>query len=185
MFQSFVQGTIDELWDSEEELVTYFSKSKNYQSLLNGERGSNVLFRHRIWMLSAMTREWTTFVFELTRNLVLSSLKAELHAKLEIELNSLERFVLGQVSGCYTLAGLEKVTFEKFDFDILSWMTTSNNKKLGKFSVLTPLTTKFFIHDQEKEILSEFYERYGTTLSGIAKLIQRRPKIPVRTALTV
>ena len=136
-------------------------------------------------MLSAMIREWTSFVFKFTRNLVLSRANAESQAKLEIELNSLERFVLGQVSECYTLSGLEKVTFEKFDFDILNWVKTSNNKKLEEFSVPTPLSTKFFIHSQEKAILNDFYQRYGTSLSGIAKLTQRRPKLPLRSVVAV
>ena len=184
VFQSFVEETTNELWNSEEELIAFYSKPENYRSLLNGERGSNVLFKHRTWMFSKMPKEWTRFVFNSTRELVLGDAKFDLHSKFESELDALERFILSRVSECYTFSGLEKILVESFDFDIPNWIEVCSSK-LTEHSVSSPLTFKFFIDDNEKMVLNDFYKRYGTSLSGISKMMQRRLQPPLRSVAIV
>ena len=142
--ESFVEETRNELWDSEEELVAFYSKPENYESLVNGERGSNVLFKHRVWMLLRMPREWTGFVFKFTRELVLKKTNSKNHQRFEDELESLERYILGQVSECYTFSGIEKVIVEKLNFDIPKWIQAGGSK-LEMYSVPRPMEFKFFI----------------------------------------
>ncbi len=46
IFDGYKTSTIDELWDSEEELIEYYQKEENYQKLLEQKAGINVMHHY-------------------------------------------------------------------------------------------------------------------------------------------
>ena len=63
IFNSFVRLTKEELWDSEEELRAYVCANGNYEKLLNGEIGINLIQTHTAMSLAVMD-DWVKYVFE-------------------------------------------------------------------------------------------------------------------------
>ena len=47
VIEQFKQATIDELWDSPQELLENFQKDSEYKKLLDGEAGTNVIYHYK------------------------------------------------------------------------------------------------------------------------------------------
>src|SRR5580658_4888544 len=62
VFNSFVRLTKEELWESEEELRAYIYADNNYEKLLNGEIGINLIQTHAAMSLAVMD-DWVEYVF--------------------------------------------------------------------------------------------------------------------------
>src|SRR5262249_7530750 len=103
-FKSFREETRSELWESEEKLVAHYSKPDHYQKLLNYQEGGNVLFKHRVWMLSKHPQEWVADVFRLTASW-LKGMPAS-SAMRNDELKALETFITLSVTDCLTPEGV-------------------------------------------------------------------------------
>ena len=47
IIQAFIDETKGELWESEEELLNFYRKEKNYLRLKNGELGGNLIYKYK------------------------------------------------------------------------------------------------------------------------------------------
>ena len=179
VFESFIQETSDELWDSEQSLVTHYSDQENYRMLESGERGGNVLFRHRVWVLSKFPENWINFIFlsvhELLKNIIASD-----HS-VKNELEALQSFMVGVNYKGYSLDGLDKTLIKQFDYDILSWMQGTKNCMLRNFAITKAITYKFYFDENEKRNQLDGFKRYGTNVGGICKQLQRRSSMSPRS----
>ena len=60
-FEEFKQYTIDELWDSKEELIQHYQNPHEYEKLLNGSAGQNVAFYFHAIAISEQMSDFTDF----------------------------------------------------------------------------------------------------------------------------
>jgi radical SAM superfamily enzyme YgiQ (UPF0313 family) len=172
IIDSFVNETKSELWNSEEELVKYYSNIQNYKKLVSGEAGGNVLYRHTAWMYSSQSQVLINEIFQMTREFInTNNIKTN---KIEEEMNELKKF-----ANCITLDSfkfdnnIEVNKNFRFKYDILSWLKTENNAPLGDFHN-DDMITIFFKYEQDQlAIKQDAINRYGDSLSGIVKLMQR------------
>jgi radical SAM superfamily enzyme YgiQ (UPF0313 family) len=172
VFESFNQETIDELWDSEEALIAHYSEPENYRQLIEGKRGNNVIFKHRIWLYSQMAETWVNTVFKISQKFILNSL-GESAGNLVEELDALKIFIVGTASECYSPDTLDTTLTAKIKYNIPGWMDAADESLLENFAMSNPLTLKFSHSVENKCILADGFKRYGTDLSGMVKLIQR------------
>ena len=172
VFESFNQETIDELWDSEEALIEHYSKPENYRLLIEGKRGNNVIFKHRIWLYSQMTETWINTVFEISKKFILNSLGNNAGGCVE-ELDALKVFIVGTASECYSPDTLDTTFTAKIKYNILEWMDSADGSLLENFSTPTPITLNFLHSVENKRLLADGFTRYGTDLVGMVKLVQR------------
>ncbi|HLC88868.1 MAG TPA: cobalamin-dependent protein [Candidatus Nanoarchaeia archaeon] len=59
IYDQFIEETKDELWDSKEELFTHFNKPENYNLLLAGKLGDNVIRKYKAKMFKD---KWTDLI---------------------------------------------------------------------------------------------------------------------------
>ena len=69
IFESFVRMTKGELWRSEEELRAFICTDSNYDKLLKGEIGVNLIQTHTARSLAVMD-EWIEYIFEAARTML-------------------------------------------------------------------------------------------------------------------
>ena len=181
--QSFRNETVGELWDSEEELVKYFSTSENYNALISGERGGNVLFKHRIWMLSEMNEPFVNFIFDYTRDLIHNQSKSSSKVAVNKELKSLQRFISGTLKKSYSPENLDTVVRKKIDYNVQKWMEAGEGNELKNHTVEDSTTFAFYFPEEDQKILNDGFNLYGSSLTGIIKLIQRLGKLPIRSVV--
>ena len=67
---SYKRSTIDELWDSSEEIFSHYQKESEYNKLVKGESGINVLYHHQTLVMINYMSEWTSFIHKTLENLL-------------------------------------------------------------------------------------------------------------------
>ena len=184
VFKSYMHETKNELWDSEEQLVEFYSKPENYNLLLQGERGNNVLWRHRAWVIAELMEEWVNTVFKFTEQLLMSKLSAEHQLAAQKEISALRSFILNMVCDCFTNESLEKVLTQELEYNIPLWLSASPDQAISEFSFKNRQTVEFYFEEREKKILYDGFRRYGTDQVGLVKMMQRLAgSLPTRTAV--
>ena len=68
LFQSFYADTRGELWDSEEAAHTFFENEENYNALIEGKYGANLMAKYTFLSRMECFNEWIDVVFQTTRD---------------------------------------------------------------------------------------------------------------------
>jgi len=172
IFNSFENESQSELWDSEEELVRFYSEPINYQKLVNYEMGGNVLFKHRVWMLARESLAWVHTVFAITLE-QLKQKRPERASEIEIEMRSLKEYTLATVNGCFSPENFVKPIEIDLSYDVLTWMKSKEVLALNDFKTNEPQKLTFAFPDSSIRVMSDAFTRYGTDLAGLVKMVQR------------
>ena len=61
-------STIDELFDSPEEMVASIQNEKEYQKLLNEEIGINVVASYHAYVLFEIIEQWSNYLIKTAQN---------------------------------------------------------------------------------------------------------------------
>jgi hypothetical protein len=172
IFSSFIEESKSELWDSEEELINYYSIKGNYMKLISGDAGGNVLYRHKAWILSDNSVKFIDSVYAISTEFFKSKLKGI--KNIDIEMSELKKYTQSITldSFCFNNeVDISKV--QKFTYDILSWLKADRDSKLEHFFNEKSIKISFRYDQSQLDIKHDAVERYGNNLSGIVKLIQR------------
>ena len=70
VLKSVRETSINELWDSVEEIEAYYQDEKNYQKLLNGKAGINVFQFNNAWIATEYMEDWCDFILGTTLELL-------------------------------------------------------------------------------------------------------------------
>ncbi len=173
IFDSFVSETQEELWDSEEELVRYYSVPSHYEKLLRGEAGGNVLFKHKAWMLSEVAEEWIETVFQISERFFKEQAGPEAGREIQTELGQIKRYTLCSIAGGFELDNDPGVIREDFSFDLPAWLQHLPPARLADFKQERPVGLVFSFDPELLLIKRDALRRYGASRSGMIKLIQR------------
>ena len=173
IFQSFASETEEELWDTEEELVEFYSQPKNYEKLVNYDAGGNVLFKHRIWTLTKQSQKWADEVFNHALSLAIEGADETERSAIQRELSSLKSYVLLTVSGALSPDGIQSPIDHGFEYDIPAWLKVDRKAMLGEYAMAATVPLRFHLSSDAVAVLNDGFERYGTDVAGLTKLIQR------------
>jgi hypothetical protein len=67
--EKYLQDTKEELFETQEDLIKYYSQDKHYQELLQGKRGANLAHTYKMLVLFDI-REWANFVLLCFRKFI-------------------------------------------------------------------------------------------------------------------
>ena len=171
VFNSFRNETRSELWENEAELIAFYSIPANYQRLIDYELGGNVLFKHRVWMLSKFAKEWVETVGEITSALLYE--EGLYKAEWQHELKALLKFLELSATECFTPGSLDTILTGNFTYDLLRWFQSEPNSQLTDFCLDQQVEYHFLFSPAKVGVLQDAFKRYGTDLAGLVKLVQR------------
>ncbi len=81
LFQSFYADTCGELWDSEEAAYAFFEKEENYNALIEGKYGANLMAKYTFMSRMECFNEWIDVVFRMTRGVLMKKVVNESERK--------------------------------------------------------------------------------------------------------
>ena len=67
IIQGHMKETSDELWNSEEEIVDFYSKDENYSKLFTGEVGGNLIYKYKAMSLRQGAEGWVTHIGKVVK----------------------------------------------------------------------------------------------------------------------
>ncbi len=172
IFNEFKRESKEELWNSEKELVNYYKKAENYQKLLNGKAGGNLIYKYKSINLATVMPDWIKFLSTMLEELVLGKKMKNIKTKQH------EIFMLSEYHKCRTWKFLDGLSDEnqvtmKSDYDFLAWLDEDQPKPLSKYRVKNPIQYYFILTEMQQRERYDQFRRYGTSISALSKIVTR------------
>ncbi|WP_348260845.1 radical SAM protein [Telmatobacter sp. DSM 110680] len=168
VFDSFVRLTKDELWESEESLRAYIYAENNYEKLLTGEIGINLIQVHTAMSL-AVIDEWVEYIFQTAEAMFGEEVRAHV-GEAEI-LDDIRVFCEGRVHNIFGDDRNEDCPSVELHYDIARWMRSPLATPLSEFKFKSAVRVDFGFSDAKKEEMAAQIKRYGTTATGIGRIL--------------
>ena len=178
VFDSFKDNTINELWDSKEELIEHYQNEKEFQKLLNGEDGMNVIQFHNFLIRKNHMDIFTEYMFKVASSLFDQKNKTD--TVLIEQFDEIKNYCLGL--GHNTISENRNLTNLKFNFkyDIEKWLTS--DKLLTDFKLIQPIKLEFRFDSEQSKILQDELDRADSTIAQSQALKRVPVKMQWRSA---
>ena len=173
VIEQFKQATIDELWDSPQELLENFQKDSEYKKLLDGEAGTNVIYHHKAVVISEYMDDWTEYVIESARILIKNS--NNYNDELENQFESVANYCRGLSHNVLGQDRLDTNPQYEFEYDIPSWLSPKTNLKLNNFKLDAKLKISFQLDDEQFKMVQDNIDIYGHSRIGKSKTLKMLP----------
>ena len=169
------QASINELWDSPEEIQSHFQNDIEYEKLLNGETGINVVQFHHAIVMSECIDDWTDYTMKLAIKLLHET--GNFDKKLENQFNEVTNYCKGLSHNTLGHSRMETNPEFVFNYDILSWLSSNNaDTSLESFKLKNSMKIKFSITQEQYDIVENKKEIFGDTDVGRGQVIKRIPR---------
>jgi len=173
LFSKFKQSTIEELWDSPEQIFEHFQNQNEYDKLLHEESGINVIQYHEAMTRKSYMEEWTENLIRISHELI--SEKKHLDDNFEEKFKDVSNYCRGL---SFNILGKDRFEIKKefnFSYDIPKWLKDQSQSTLSDFKTQSKFSIMFEITEKQYKVVNDEFEKYGESLSGIAKALRRLP----------
>jgi hypothetical protein len=160
--------TKEELWDSEEELRKYVETDNNYKKLLKGEIGINLIQTHTAMSLAVM-EDWVKYVFESAEAMLGDELRED--SSMPRMWADIYAFCAGRTHNLWGDDRNQDTPQCELFYDISRWMRGPVDSPLHAYRSSNPVTYSFIFSEAKKEEMAALINRYGTTPTGIGRII--------------
>lgn len=189
VFDSFVRLTKDELWESETELRKHVYADGNYEKLLTGEIGINLIQTHAAKSLTVIA-DWVEYVFKTAKRMLGFAENSD--DQVSAMLSDIQAYCSGRVHNIWGPDRNEDNPEVILHYDVASWLHSPLSTSLADFEFIGTATYRFTFPESKREEMAAQIKRYGTTTTGIGRImaqmgrdrIWRDPEV-VRGAETV
>ena len=170
LFNDFLEETSHELFDSHEACIAFYSQQKNFERLLEGEIGANLLMKY----LSIAT-------FDIWNNIVQYAFNEakKLMAEQTIDhdvyyfIDNLREFMKFRLaSGQSPLQILANVEIS-LNFDIATWIKDGFSQSVKMYKFTNSRKVHFVLPEKKYQILKNAFIVYGEDIIGKSKLVTR------------
>ena len=168
MYDRFNKVTVDELYDSPEEIISLIQKDEEYQKLIEGRGAINVIKYHGAAVLSECMDEWTEYALSIANDLLRKDVTW--NEEIEKQFHDVGNYCRGR---CHNPLGKDRMqTNPEFTFyyDIIKWLSdNSDNMLLDKCKLPEPVKTVFSLTNEQYKFINDTLGLYGDNLIGKTK----------------
>ena len=167
IIDSYKKSTINELWDSPEEIEKYYQDDENYAKLLDEQEGFNVIQHHQIKVISKLMIEWTEFTINQAEKLLHEHGFQDKQTK--IELDDITNYCKGLSTN---VLGKDRMnTNPNFDFlhDVQNWVYDENEKPISEFRFSTKTNVVFKLKTEQYKTIQNALETYPNSIVGLSQ----------------
>ena len=168
MYERFNKVTVDELYDSPEEIISLIQKDEEYQKLIEGRGAINVIKYHGAAVLSECMDEWTEYALSIANDLLRKDVTW--NEEIEKQFHDVGNYCRGR---CHNPLGKDRMqTNPEFTFyyDIIKWLSdNSDNMLLDECKLPEPVKTVFSLTDEQYKFINDTLDLYGDNLIGKTK----------------
>ena len=173
IFDEFVNETKSELWDNEQDLINFYKIKENYQKLIDGKVGGNLIYKYKSKSLTEAKFGWIEFISEQLLSLIKERNKQADIERIGYEIQELKLFIKMKLENLFE--SNKKPAIIKYDFqhNILKWIDCNGSKKFSDCK-LKSNTTYFFEYTQEQITnRNDYFSRYGEDINALSKIVTR------------
>ena len=166
----FEKETRDELWDSEEDLRTFYSDDHNYDSLVSGDLGANLLQKYVAAFLMEASDDWLRYSFTVARDIVEKQLGDDESMRI---LENIERYSGARTRNIFVENRLDVIPTISLEYDVEAWIMDENSKLIDEFQYQEPQIVRFLFTREQYSIMEDYIQRFGNTHQGIGKILTK------------
>lgn len=173
VIDSYKKATVNELWDSPEEIEKYYQDDDTYAKLLDEREGFNVIQHHQIIVISKLMTEWTEFTINQAEGLLHEHGFQDKQTK--IELHDIANYCQGL---SHNILGEDRMdTNPNFDFlyDIQKWLYDKNEKPISDFRFSTNTKILFELEPIQYKTIQNALESFPNTTVGLSQAFKSFP----------
>jgi radical SAM superfamily enzyme YgiQ (UPF0313 family) len=173
IIEQIKNDTKNELWDSPEEIEEYYLNEKNYQRLITGEDGKNVLqFYHALVFAEHMSK-WTDYILD-TAKIILKN-EGKFNGDTVLQFADISNYCKGVSHNPFGEDRMQTNPEFNFTYDISNWLKDNNCSSLEQFKMGSTSKFKFIFSEKQFKILEDKLEVFGNNQIGRSQAIKRTP----------
>jgi radical SAM superfamily enzyme YgiQ (UPF0313 family) len=182
IMNEFITETKNELWDTEEDLLTFYRKDENYAKLKKGEVGGNLIYKYKSKNLVEAGLSWIDFMKNQVFDTVKQKLKDTVSTELiKSEISEIANFCRLKINALLNVSVNTGPVENEFQFDVLKWLDEvnvdkNNSKKRLSDYKFPDSSKKIIVFEFTKEQIrmrEDAFQRYGTDINAISKIVTR------------
>ena len=170
--EGFRNSTIKELWDSPEEAERYYQKDENYQKLLDGIDGINVIQHFHGLVTAKYMDDWTFFTMKIVEELFKEQNISNQNLKNQIR--DVGNYCFGIGHNLMSKNRMETNPEFKFEYDIKSWLSDETNT-LDKHKFNNSKKIVFELTDKQFKVVEDELNMRGYTDVGLSHALKHIP----------
>jgi len=170
VFRRFREATINELWDSPEDIIENYQKNSEYQKLLNGEAGINVMYHFLAEVIAYCMGEWTNYILEIAYQMLKESEK--FGKEMESQFHTVSNYCKGIAHNTLGHDRMQTNPEFEFKYDIIKWMNDSHELPLSNFKLSKPYRIIFQLTEEQYQSIQDTLNMYGETTVGRSKALR-------------
>ena len=168
--KSFIDHTKNELFDSEESLLEFYSKPENLERLKKGEVGVNVIYKHKTWAIVEALEDLRQLAIQTARYLVSQSQDKD-KENVDEKLDNIDRYLEAKLRNMFNLADVDDIINVKTEYDIKAWLKDEERKPLELFK--RPTNYYFEYSKLQKTLKKQNLSIYGESMPAKIKMLAR------------
>jgi len=165
--------TKNELWDSPEEIESYYQNKKNYQRLITGEDGKNILQFYHALVFAEHMQKWTDYILS-TAKIVLKD-EGKFDEETKLQFLDIENYCKGVSHNPFGEDRMQTNPEFKFNYDISNWLKDNNSNSLDQFKMNDNIKIKFILSEKQFKNFEDKLEIFGKNQIGRSQAIKRTP----------
>jgi len=174
VYENFKQATIDELYDSPEEILAKIQDDKFYQDLVNEKTALNLIRYHHSLVLSKCMDEWTSYALTIARNLIQEN--GILNKKIEEQFSDIENYCKGRSHNPLGKDRMRTNPEFSFYYDIEKWLSDpTDTLQLEDCKMDKPIIEKFVLSEEQFNLIDDNINFFGNTPWGYTKALKFVP----------
>jgi radical SAM superfamily enzyme YgiQ (UPF0313 family) len=170
IFQSFRNATEGELWESRDALIVNYQRQGEWDKLLNGKAGINVIQTFHAQVIAYAMKKWIVFTIDSAKRVFTQF--GFVSAEHEKEIQAVEDFCLSMSTQILN-RGRPKRLQKKIAYDIPEWVSAHGNNELSSFAWPEPKVVNFVISDRMYHNVDSQVLIYGDSDVGLSQAVKR------------
>ena len=170
IFQRFKDSTINELWDSPEEIIENYQKDSEYQKLLDGKEGINVMYNYLAEVTAESMDDWAGYILEIAYDFINASEKKDIAWKAKFQ--DVSNFCRGTAHNTLGTDRMQTNPSFEFKYDVMKWLEETHDTNLDNFLLKYPYRISFELTENPFKSVQDTLNAYGDTMVGKSKALR-------------
>jgi radical SAM superfamily enzyme YgiQ (UPF0313 family) len=169
VFDSFLDATRNELWDSSEELWNFVRGPGVVERFIDGELGNNLLFVHKTLAITNCVDDLADLARRATSQLLAES-DVDTEANLSFVADA-ATYHRDRMTGVFS--NRDATVRDQFNYDIKSFENDSDPQGIEDYAFAAPREVDFVLSDDQRNLIERFLKTFGDSPVGIGRILSR------------
>lgn len=174
VFESYKNSTINELWNSPEEIENHIQNEDEYQKLLDGKTGINVIQYHHALVTASYIDEWTNYVLSISKDLLLEN--GKFTEEIENQFYDISNYCKGISFNILNKDSMKTNPHYEFNYDVEKWLKDISTRTLNEFKLSQKYKIIFKLTEEQNDVIQHKLDIFGDTPVGRGQVIKRIPR---------